>query len=68
MIDIIKMILEIVKDELIPNEDRWGELSEAQYTQLYLSRQKIENVILMLEGIAEQIRATRRIIGTMGGI
>lgn len=68
MLDTIRMILEIVKNELVPNEDRWGELSETQYTQLYLSRGKIENVISMLEGLAEQITATRKVIETMGGI
>ena len=68
MIDTMKMILEIIKNELLPNEDRWGELSETQYTQLYLSRGKVEDVILMLEGLSQQIRATRKIIGTMGGV
>lgn len=68
MIDTMRMILEIIKNELLPNEDRWGELSEAQYTQLYLSRGKIEDVILMLEGLHQQIIATRKVIGTMGGV
>ena len=65
MIDTMKMILEIIKNELLPNEDRWGELSETQYTQLYLSRTKVANVISMLEGLHQQIIATRKVIGTM---
>ena len=68
MIDTMKLILESVKNELLPNEDPWGELTETQYTQLYLSRGKIEDVISMLEGLHQQIIATRKVIGTMGGV
>lgn len=68
MIDTMKLILESVKNELLPNEDRWGELTETQYTQLYLSRTKVMNIISMLEGLEQQIVATRKIIGTMGGV
>lgn len=68
MIDTMKLILESVKNELLPSEDHWGELTEAQYTRLYLSRGKIEDVISMLEGLHQQIIATRKVIGTMGGV
>ena len=68
MIDTMKLILNNIKNELLPNEDRWGELTETQYTQLYLSRGKIEDVISMLEGLHQQIIATRKVIGTMGGV
>ena len=64
----MKLILESVRNELLPNEDRWGKLTETQYTQLYLSRGKIEDVISMLEGLHQQIIATRKVIGTMGGV
>lgn len=68
MIDTMKLILNNIRDELFPSEDRWGELTETQYTQLYLSRGKIEDVISMLEGLHQQIIATRKVIGTMGGV
>ena len=68
MMDTMKLILESIKNELLPNEDRWGELTETQYTQLHLSREKVEHVLLMLEGLQLQIIATRKVIGTMGGV
>lgn len=68
MIDTMKLILENIKNELLPNEDHWGELTETQYTRLYLSRGKIEDVISMLEGLHQQIIATRKVIGTIGGV
>ena len=68
MIDTMKLILKSVKDELLPNEDRWGTLTEAQYTRLYLSREKVAHVISMLEGLHQQITATREVITTMGDI
>ena len=68
MIDTMKLILETAKNELLPNEDRWGELTEAQSTKLYLTRIKIANVISMLEGLNQQIIAARKAIETMGGI
>lgn len=68
MIDTMKLILETVKNELLPNEDRWGTLTEAQYTQLYLSREKVAHVISMLEGLHRQIIATKEVITTMGGV
>ena len=68
MIDTMKLILETVKNELLPNEDRWGVLTEAQSTKLYLTRIKITNVISMLEGLNQQITATRKVIETMGGV
>ena len=67
MIDTMKLILESVKDELLPNEDRWGALTEAQSTKLYLSRIKIANIISMLESLDEQITAIKKVIETMGG-
>ena len=68
MIDTMKLILESVKNELLPNEDRWGKLTETQYTQLHLSRIKIANVISMLEALNQQITATKKVIETMGGV
>lgn len=68
MIDTMKLILESVKNELLPSEDRWGELTETQYTQLHLSRIKVANIISMLEGLNQQMIATRKVIETMGGI
>lgn len=68
MIDTMKLILETAKNELLPNEDRWGTLTEAQSTKLYLTRIKIANVISMLESLNQQIIATRKAIETMGGI
>ena len=68
MIDTMKLILETTKNELLPNEDRWGTLTEAQSTKLYLSRTKITNVISMLESLNQQIIAARKAIETMGGI
>lgn len=68
MIDTMRLILESIKNELLPNEDRWGTLTEAQYTQLYLSREKLVDVISMLEGLNQQITATRKAIETMGGV
>ena len=65
MIDTMKLILNNIKDDLLPSEDRWGELTETQYTRLYLSRGKIEDIISMLEGLHQQIIATRKVIGTM---
>lgn len=68
MIDTMKLILNNIKDELLPSEDRWGTLTEVQYTQLYLSRTKVINIISMLEGLNQQIAATRKVIETMGGV
>ena len=68
MIDIMKIILESVKDELSTSEDRWGTLTETQYTKLLLSRIKVTNVISMLEDLNQQVVATRKVIETMGGI
>lgn len=68
MMDTIKLILEAVKTELLPNEDRWGTLTEAQYTQLHLSRTKVMNIISMLEALDQQIVATRKVIESMRGV
>ena len=68
MIDIMKLVLEDVRVELLPNEDRWGTLTEPQYTQLYSAREKVTNVISILEGLNQQIIATRKVIETMGGM
>ena len=68
MIDTMKLILNNIKDDLLPSEDRWGELTEAQYTRLYLFREKVAHVISMLEGLHQQIIATREVIGTMRGV
>ena len=68
MIDTMKLILESVKDELLTSEDRWGTLTESQYTKLHLSRMRVANVISMLESLEQQIIATRKVIETMGGI
>ena len=68
MIDTMKLILESVKNELLPSEDHWGELTEAQYTQLHLSRTKVMNIISMLEALNQQITATRKVLEIMGGI
>lgn len=68
MMDTMKLILESIKNELLPNEDRWGTLTETQSTKLYLSREKVEHVLLMLEGLQLQIIATRKVIETMGGV
>ena len=68
MIDTMKLILNNIKDELLPNEDRWGELTEPQYTQLYSVREKVMSVILMLEGLDQQVIATRKVIETMGDV
>ena len=68
MIDTMKLILETAKNELLPNEDRWGTLTEAQSTKLYLTRTKIANVISMLDSLNQQVIATRKTIETMGGI
>lgn len=68
MIDTMKLILNNIKDELLPNEDHWGTLTETQYTQLHLSRVKIMNIISMLEALNQQIIATRKVLETMGGV
>ena len=68
MIDTMKLILKCIKDELLPSEDHWGELTEAQYTQLHLSRTKVMNIISMLEALNQQIIATRKVLETMGGV
>ena len=68
MIDTMKLILETAKNELLPNEDRWGTLTEAQSTKLYLTRIKIANVISMLDGLNQQIIGTRKAIETMGDV
>ena len=68
MINTMKLILESVKDELLTSEDRWGTLTETQYTKLLSSRIKVTNVISMLEGLDQQIIATRKVIETMGGV
>ena len=68
MIDTMKLVLECIKEELLPSEDRWGTLTETQYTQLYLSREKVSDVISMMEGLHQQVIAARKVIGTMGGV
>ncbi len=68
MLDTIIELLTQVKDELLYNEDSWGTLTEAQYTKLLLSRIKVANVISMLEGLDQQITATKKVIETMGGV
>lgn len=68
MLDTMKLILNNIKDELLPSEDHWGELTEAQYTQLHLSRTKVMNIISMLEALNQQITATRKVLEIMGGI
>ena len=68
MIDTMKLILNNIKDELLPSEDHWGELTETQYTQLHLSRTKVMNVVSMLEGLNQQITAIRKVLEIMGGV
>lgn len=68
MIDTMKLILETTKNELLPNEDHWGTLTEAQSTKLYLSRTKIASVMSMLEGLNQQVIATRKAIEAMGDV
>ena len=68
MIDTMKLILETAKNELLPNEDRWGALTEAQSTKLYLTRTKVANVISMLDSLNQQIASTRKAIETMVGV
>ena len=41
MIDIANEIIEQLKTDLLPTEDRWGELTENQYTRLYTARKKV---------------------------
>lgn len=68
MIDIIIELLTQVKDELLTSEDRWGTLTETQYTKLLSSRIKLANIISMMEDLDKQITATKKVIETMGGV
>ena len=68
MIDIAKEIIRQIKTELLPNEDRWGTLTEDQYTQLYISRNKILSLETIIEGLQNELNACKNLIELMGGV
>ena len=68
MIDIAKEIIKQLKHDLLPNEDRWDELTENQYTRLYRAREKVLSLEVLIDGLQSELTASKSLISLMGGI
>ena len=68
MIDIANEIIEQLKTDLLPTEDRWGELTENQYTRLYTVRKKVLSLEVLIDGLQSELTASKSLISLMGDV
>lgn len=68
MIDIANEIIEQLKTDLLPTEDRWGELTENQYTRLYTARKKVLSLEVLIDSLQGELTASKSLISLMGDV
>ena len=68
MIDIANEIIEQLKTDLLPTEDRWGELTENQYAKLYTARKKVLSLEVLIDGLQSELTASKSLISLMGDV